>query len=424
MSIEHKEFQKDLRRYKAELYKALRNQFVKLALKRSVSSVRENTTRAFELFQDVKEKSKKLRETKESILSRLDEAVTQTVESIERTGGHAHYAKTTDDALRTIENLVGSGKLIVKGKSITSKELELNENLEKWGNTVYETDLGAFIVQILGDRSMHLTSPALHVSRERVAKVFSQISGQNLEPDIPKLVMFARNYLREKFFEADVGISGANAVIAETGSIFLIENEGNIRFATNAPPIHIAIAGIEKILPTLMDGMLLVEVVSRYAGYLAPSFVSIISGPSKSGDIEKTPVYGVHGPKEFHVILLDNGRSKVAEDPSLRQMLLCVRCGRCFFECPIFQLTAGYFGHLYMGGIGVPWTALVSGGLEKAAPMAFTCTLCGRCLRYCPMEIDVPSMISKLREMSAAKGYLPPYVDEMVKNILARGTPY
>ncbi|MFQ5710634.1 MAG: LUD domain-containing protein [Candidatus Geothermarchaeales archaeon] len=424
MSVEHAEFLRHYKRYKGDLYKALKNRFIRLALRRGVATMRRNTAIAFERFPDVEEKRVKLREVKERILEHLDEVVVQTMESVDRMGGHAYYAKTPSDALKTIEKIVGSGKLVVKGKSMTSEEIDLNEHLEEWGNTVYETDLGAFIVQVLRGRPMHITSPAIHIPREEVARVFSEISGKNMAPDIPRLAAFAREHLRKKFFDADIGVSGANAVIAETGSIYLIENEGNIRFATNAPPVYIAIAGIEKILPTLSDGMLLVEVVSRYAGYAAPSFVSIISGPSKSGDIEKTPVVGVHGPREVHLILLDGGRGEVAKDPVLRQALLCVRCGGCFYECPVYALTAGYFGHKYLGGIGVPWTAFVCGGLDKAAPMAFTCSLCGKCVKHCPMEIDVPAMVAKLREMCAIKGYLPPYVGEMVENVLTKGTPY
>jgi len=215
------------------------------------------------------------------------------------------------------------------------------------------------------------------------------------------LVATARELLREKFFKADVGISGANVVSADTGTLFLIENEGNIRLATGAPPVHIALVGMEKLVPTLEDAFKVSEVTWRYANYTVPSYVSMISGPSKTGDIEKVTTYGVHGPKEFHVIFLDDGRTHLAKDPVLRQALYCLRCGGCLYECPVFGLTAGYFGDKYFAGIGAVWAAEVTGNMEKAASMAYTCLTCGRCRVRCPMKIDVPEMILALRKSIA-----------------------
>jgi len=410
--------------YKNMLYEALENEFIRTALRRAIKSFRTNRDKAIRKYPEVEEKRKKLRKVKEFVLTHLDEMVKITIESFETMKGHAYYAKTVKDALKIFDEIIGSGKIIVKSKSITSEEVDLNEFLEERGNAVYETDLGEFIVQNLGGKPMHILSPAIHVPKEKVAELFSKITKQKVPPDVNQLVSIARNLLREKFFEADVGISGANAISANTGSIFVIENEGNARFTTNAPPIYIALAGIEKIVPTLMDGMLLVEVVSRYASYYVPSFVSIISGPSKTGDIEKIPVYGVHGPKEVHLILLDNGRSEIAKDPIFREALYCIRCGACLYECPIYALTAGYFGYKYFGGIGAIWTAFIAGGLEKAFPIAYTCTLCGRCVKACPMEIDVPEMVLKLREILSRKNYIPKFVENMVHKILAGKTPY
>ncbi|TES90110.1 MAG: lactate utilization protein, partial [Candidatus Cloacimonadota bacterium] len=344
--------------------------------------------------------------------------------SIKTMHGNFHFAKDKDEALKILKGITGTGKTIVKGKSITSEEIDMNENLEQWGNTVYETDLGEFIVQSLHSRPMHILAPAVNIPKEKVAELFSKIANRDLPPDPEKLTEFAREYLRDKFVNADIGISGANAITADTGSVFLFENEGNIRFATNAPDVHIVFSGIEKILPTLSDGFRLLEVVSRYAGYLAMTYVSIVSGPSKTGDIEKTIVYGAHGPREFHVILYDSGRSEVAKDPVLSPILICVRCGACMYECAVYPITTGYWGYKYMGGIGIPWTAYISGGFEKAAPMAFTCTLCGRCVSYCPMEIDTPEIVLRLRETLNEKGYIPPFIKSMVETVMRDGVPY
>jgi L-lactate utilization protein LutB len=211
----------------------------------------------------------------------------------------------------------------------------------------------------------------------------------------------AREYLRDKFFRADIGISGANVVAAETGTLFIIENEGNIRLATSAPPVHIALVGMEKLVPTIADAHKVTEVTWRYANYTVPSYVSMISGPSKTGDIEKVTTYGAHGPKEFHVIFLDGGRTRLATHPKLRQALYCLRCGGCLYECPVFAVTAGHFGDKYFAGIGAVWAAIVNEDLEKAASIAYTCLTCGRCRERCPVKIDVPEMIIELRRLLA-----------------------
>jgi len=410
--------------FKKTIYRAVDDEALRSALRKAVLSTRENRDKALKLFPQVEEQRKILMEKKEEVLTHLDEMIEKFRAAAERIGFKVHNAETAQQAQKIIEEIVGSKKLIVKGKSITSEELEINKFLEDTGNEVYETDMGEFIVQLLGGKPMHLLAPAVNVSKEQVAQVFSELAGRKLPPDPAELTRFAKDFLREKFFRADIGMSGANAITADTGSIFLIENEGNIRFATNAPPVHIAVVGIEKILPTLADGTLLVEVASRYAGYLAPSYVSIISGPSKTGDIEKVIIWGVHGPKEVHVVLLDNGRREVARDPVFRQMLSCVRCGACMYECSVYPIVSGYWGHTYMGGIGIPWTALIAGGWEVAAPMAYACTLCGRCQEFCPMEIGTPEITERLREEMTKKGYLPEYVKEMTQKVLTKGTPY
>jgi L-lactate dehydrogenase complex protein LldG len=284
---------------------------------------------------------------------------------------------------------------------MTAEEIGLREHLEAMGNDVYETDLGEFIIQKMGSRPMHILSPAIHVPREDVAALFSKIIGQELPPDIEKLVATARKLLREKFFKADVGISSANVVSADTGTLFLIENEGNIRLATSAPPVHIALVGMEKLVPTLENAFKVSEVTWRYANYTVPSYVSMISGPSKTGDIEKVITYGAHGPKEFHVIFLDGGRAHLAKDPVLQQALYCLRCGGCLYECPVFGLTAGYFGDKYFAGIGAVWAKEVSRNMEKSSSMAYTCLTCGRCKVRCPMKIDVPEMILAMRKSIA-----------------------
>ena len=389
--------------YRKELKDAAQSKRIRLALSRAIKSYRENTNSALKKFPHTIKMAEEVRKIKEHSIQNMRELAKQASSSIEENHGRAYIAKTAGEALDIIGDLVGEGKLVVKAKSMTAEEIELREYLEGEGNEVYETDLGEFIIQKLGSRPMHILSPAIHVPREDVARLFSQITGKEHSADIEKLVATARELLREKFFKADVGISSANVVAADTGTLFLIENEGNIRLATGAPPVHIALVGMEKLVPRLEDAFKVAEVTWRYANYAIPSYVSLISGPSKTGDIEKVTTYGVHGPKEFHVVFLDGGRTQLARDPVLRQALYCLRCGGCLYECPVFGLTAGYFGDKYFAGIGAVWAAEVTGNLEKASSMAYTCLTCGRCRVRCPMKIDVPEMILNMRK-SIAEG--------------------
>ena len=190
-------------------------------------------------------------------------------------------------------------------------------------------------------------------------------------------------------------------VSADTGTLFLIENEGNIRLATSAPPVHIALIGMEKLVPTLGEAFKVAEVTWRYANYAMPSYVSLISGPSKTGDIEKVTTYGAHGPRELHVVFLDDGRTSLARHPLLREALYCLRCGGCLYECPVFAVTAGHFGDKYFAGVGAVWANQISHDTEKSAAIAYTCLTCGRCRVRCPMRIDTPQMIIELRKLIA-----------------------
>jgi L-lactate dehydrogenase complex protein LldG len=385
--------------YKKEIMDAAHNERIALALTRAVASFRGNINTALQKFPHTIEMAKEVREIKLRSLGQMGKLAQIACETIESNKGKAYIAKDGNEAIGIVEKLVGKNKLIVKGKSITAHEIELQENLEAWGNEVFETDLGEFIVQKLGSRPMHVLSPAIHVPKEDVAVLLSKLSGKDLPPtDIPQMVATARELLRDKFIRADIGFSGANVVAADVGSIFLIENEGNIRLATTLPPVHIAIVGMDKLVPSLGDAFKVVEVAWRYANYTVPSYLSMTSGPSKTGDIEKVTTYGAHGPKEFHVIFLDNGRTALAKNPILREALLCLGCGGCLYECPVFAVTAGHFGDKRFAGAGAVWAAL-SGSTEKAAAIAYTCLTCGRCKVRCPMSIDTPAMCIELRKM-------------------------
>ena len=383
---------------------AAHNERITLALSRAIASYRNNINEAIKRFPHTIEMAKEVREIKKKSIASMESLAEQACESIEYNKGKAYIARTVQDCLNIVDRLVGTGKLIVKGKSMTGEEIEIREHLEKTGNEVYETDLGEFIIQKLHSRPMHILSPAVHVPKEDVAKLFSELTGEKLPPDdIGKLVATARKLLREKFIAADIGLSGANVVAADTGTLFLIENEGNIRLATSLPSIHIAIIGMEKLVPTLHDAYKVAEVTWRYANYTVPGYVSMISSPSKTGDIEKVTTYGAHGPAELHVIFLDGGRTELAKNPVLSQALYCLRCGGCLYECPVFALTAGHFGDKYFAANGAVWAATISHNLEKAAAVAYTCLTCGRCKIRCPMQIDGPAMSIEVRRLAAEK---------------------
>jgi iron-sulfur cluster protein len=387
--------------YKKEIMDAAHNDRIQLALSRAIFAYRNNINEALRRFPHTIEMAKEVREIKRNSIANMEKLTAQACESIEYNHGKAYVARTAQDCLDIVDKLVGANKLIVKGKSMTSEEIELREHLEGKGHQVYETDLGEYIIQKLNSRPMHILSPAIHVPKEDVAKLFSEITGKQLPADdIPALVETARELLRDKFIKADIGMSGANVVAADTGTLFMIENEGNIRLATSLPRVHIAVIGMEKLVPTLQDAYKVAEVTWRYANYSVPGYVSMISSPSKTGDIEKVTTYGSHGPKELHVIFLDGGRVDLAKNPILSQAMHCLRCGGCLYECPVYSLTAGHFGDKYFAANGAVWAATINNNPQKAAAVAYTCLTCGRCKSRCPMAIDGPAMSIEVRRMT------------------------
>ena len=387
--------------YKKELMDAAHDKRIRIALSRAIKSYRTNVNDALKKFPHTLKMAEEVRQIKEESIPRLGDLVEQACEAIRENKGEAYLTRTPDEALEIIDSIVGSGKLIVKGKSLTGEEIDLREHLQERGNEVYETDLGEYIVQLLGIKPMHLLAPAIHVPKEEVAKLLSKVTGKDIPPDIQAEVATVREILRDKFFRAQVGMSGANVVAADTGTLFQIENEGNIRLSSGAPPVYIALVGLEKVVPTIEDAFKVAEVTWRYAGYTVPAYLNLVSGPSKTGDIEKVTTYGAHGPKEMHVIFLDAGRSQLAQEPAFQEALYCLRCGGCLYECPLFAVTAGRFGDKYFGGIGAIWTAFVTGDLAKAAPLTYSCLSCGRCKVRCPVEIDAPQMCLELRNRIA-----------------------
>lgn len=382
--------------YGKNLRRAAKDKNVRTAIHRATNSYRDNVAKALEKYPHTPALAEEVKAIKLAANARWQELMEEAMEAIRSNHGHAYFAKDGAEAISIIDDIAGGASEIVKGKSMLGEEIHLRKGLEEKGHTVWETDLGEFILQLMDEKPMHILSPAIHVPREQVADLFSDFFGKKVPPDIETEVGLVRDFLREKYFTADIGISGANVVAADTGMITMIENEGNIRLSTAAPPIHITVVGIEKLVPSFLDAMKVAEVTWRYGQYGAPAYLSSVSGPSKTGDIEKVTTYGAHGPKEFHVIFMDNGRSDMMADPVSHEAALCLRCGGCMYECPVFSIVAGDFGSIYMNGIGAVWTEFVESP-EAAAPIAYNCLRCGRCVEQCPMSIDIPTMTAKIR---------------------------
>jgi L-lactate dehydrogenase complex protein LldF len=318
--------------------------------------------------------------------------VEEFAENIRRNGGKVFLAKTGAEAIRYVEELskrVGA-KLIVKAKSLTSDEIGFTHELEKVGIRSVETDLGELIIQLAGETPVHLVMPAAHKSVKEIAQLVSGTVGKEIPPEDQAILRAVRGYLRQLFLTADIGVSGANIGVAETGSIVIETNEGNGRLVTSLPKVHLVIIGMEKIVPKWEDATWLVKGHSASAtGQNMTVYVSVIT--------QHGPLAGSSDGREYHVIILDNGRSKMREDPWFSEALNCIRCGACMNVCPTYGIAGGHtFGYIYPGPIGIPWAAEVH-GLDKAT-FAHLCVSCGLCKEICPVDINIPMMIAKVKE--------------------------
>lgn len=371
---------------------SIKDKTFRTGVDRATTSYEVGITDLFERYLESFELAERVRKIKEYAIDHINEMIETATISFENKGFKVHYAKTADDAKKIIGDIVGSEKVIVKGKSITSEEIRLREFLEESGNEVWETDLGEFIVQLLKERPMHLVTPSLHVPKEQVASLFTKFFKRQFDPnDVQAMVKVASDFLRDKYFNADVGIVGANVIAAKEGAIFLIHNEGNLRFVTTLPKKVIFLTGIEKIVPDMESAILAAYVTARFAKYKVAGYFDIFASPEIISENSS------ESQQEVHVVLLDNGRTKFISDPTFKEAAYCLRCGACMYSCPVFKVIAGKFGgSTYMGGIGTIWTYFLEGP-EKAVLALYLCLLDGRCLELCPVKIDTPKIIKKLR---------------------------
>ncbi|MCL4499514.1 MAG: LUD domain-containing protein [Chloroflexi bacterium] len=395
--------------HKRQVRAALTDKHLRIALDRAVDTyvkARDNVMTDF----DLEKSQSEVRALKEHVIANLDTLFAQFKQEAEDVGAVVHEARDGKDVAEIIAGLARERgvKSIVKSKSLLTDEIELNPRLQSAGLEVVETDLGEWIIQLSGEKPSHFTQPAVHKTREQVAELFSKATGEQVEADIQKLVELARRRLRQAFIDADMGITGANIAIAETGGIVIVSNEGNVRLVSTLPPIHVVVVGYEKLVPTMEDATAILKVLSKSGtGQKQTAYVSFITSPSRTTDIEKTLTLGVHGPKEVHIIFVDSGRKAMAADEKCKEGLYCIKCGACLNMCPVYRAVGGHaFGNAYMGGIGAVVTAFHR-DLDATEDTLGMCTGCAYCTSVCPSKIDTPGMILELRKRLAEKHGIP-----------------
>ncbi|MDH2899475.1 MAG: LUD domain-containing protein [archaeon] len=371
----------------------------------AAATKRSRNARATQLasLQDSDRFLAEVKELKRESISDLDSLLGRFVASCKANGANILIAKTGQDVVRYLLELAQKNnvKLIGKSKSLTTEEIELNQHLEEEGINVVETDLGERIIQLAHEKPFHLVFPAVHKSQKEVAELFSYSFNTNVPDDLNEIMKAIRKELRPIFLDTGIGVTGANVAVAETGTIVIETNEGNARLVSGIPDIHVVVVGMEKIVPTWEDALKLVMAHPVSAtGTRLTNYVSMIS--------QRRPLEG-HPTRELHVIVLDNGRTKMRQDPWFKEALSCIRCGACMNICPTYGVVGGHtFGYIYPGPIGIPWTEEIH-GLDKASEFAHLCISCGLCREICPADIDIPMMIAKVKEKDVkANGQLLP----------------
>lgn len=375
---------------------ALKNAVLQSALTRATGSFKSMRTDAVAELGYFEALRRRAKAVKDRTLNDLDRYLTRLESSVTKAGGRVHWARNGAEVVDYIVALARAKgvKNVVKGKSMTAEEIHLNPALEQAGLSVLETDLGEYIIQLLGERPSHIIGPAIHKTKEEVGRLLQDRLGLAYT-DVPEQMTAAvRRELRARFLSADMGVTGVNFAVAETGTLVMLENEGNIRMSTTLPRIHVAVMGLEKVVADMDDLAVLLQILPMAAvGQRLPSYVSMITGPARRpGD----------GPDELHLIILDGFRSQVLADPVFRQVLRCIRCGSCLNFCPVYRRIGGHsYPWIYSGPIGVALSTAAHGP-EAAREVLDASTLCGACAEVCPVMIDLPELILEGRRRLAA----------------------
>ncbi len=373
---------------------------------RRIAAGRVATADAHPQFEELRDRARAIRL---ATLADLAGHLERFADAAEARGTVVHWAADATEANEIVTGIVRSvdGQAVVKGKSMVTEEIELNEALEAAGIEVTETDLGEFIAQLGGERPSHIIAPILHKTRQDVGRVFEAELGEAYTDEPAELNAIARRHLRRRFLSADVGISGANVVVAETGTVALVENEGNGRLTTSAPPVHVVVMGMERIVPTMADLGVVLDVLARSAtAQELTVYTNLVHGPRRPDDAD--------GPGELHVVVVDNGRSSILGG-DLAEILACIRCGACLNVCPVYQEIGGHaYDSVYQGPVG----SVVTPGLFGADPwseLAHASTLCGACRDACPVRIDIPHLLAEVRAHGVEAGLAPGWLSGGVR---------
>lgn len=384
-----------------EIRKTVANPKVQLAVYSATARLKDKRSEvvAPDVLPEYQELRSQAHQIKKHTMENLDYYLEQFEANVTAHGGKVIWARDGKDVADFILGLAKErgAKLLVKSKSMTTEEIHLNEHLEAHQLETVETDLGEYIIQLAHDRPYHIVAPAVHMTRHDVADVLEKNLPVKRTEEPEQQAMIARQTLREKFLAADIGISGGNFLIADSGAVTIVENEGNARLTTSAPKIHIAVVGIEKMIPRAQDLAVFLKLLGRSGtGQLLTVYTSFLSGPRRAGEID--------GPEEFYVVLMDNGRTRLLADAEKRQSLYCIRCGACLNACPVYRKIGG---HNYPGAYSGPIGAIITpqyAGITANPWLPFASSLCGACAEVCPVKIDIPKILLELRhEISEAR---------------------
>ena len=368
------------------------------ALDLSTNRLRTHRVAAWEGLPDVEALRERAHRIRMGVIDDLDGHVARFTAALEARGGHVYFARTAADASGYVAEVCRrrGAKLAAKSKSMATEEIGLNEALEAVGVRPVETDLGEYILQLAGEHPVHIIAPAIEKTAEQVAELLSRAGGEAVPAELEALTQAARKQLREAFLTADVGITGANFGVTETGSVCLVTNEGNGRLVSSIPKVHVAIMGMERLVPTTADLAVLLKLLARSGtGQKLTAYTTLLTGPRRAGEED--------GPEELHVVILDNGRSNLLRG-RYREMLACIRCGACLNVCPVYRKAGGgAYGPVYSGPMGAVLVPLLV-GLEQAPSLPHASSLCGACTDACPVKIPLHELLLDLRRDLVSDG--------------------